>query len=96
MQNPYIARMMHKERHVRNGKVMLNLLKYDVLWVAQHWGFLGKESACDFFQYVVDLFNEEMGKKPKSSKKSLPKSEASAVAKAEAEDLAGQERKELL
>lgn len=96
MQNPYIARMMHKERHVRNGKVMLNLLKYDVLWVAQHWGFLGKESACEFFQYVVDLFNEEMGKKPKSSKKSLPKSEASAVAKAEAESLAGQERKELL
>lgn len=96
MMNPYIARMMHKERHVRNGKVMLNLLKYDVLWVAQHWGFLGKESACDFFQYVVDLFNEEMGKKSKSSKKSLPKSEASAAAKVEAESLAGQERKELL
>ena len=96
MVNPYIARMMHKERHVRNGKVMLNLLKYDVLWVAQHWGFLGKESACSFFQYVVDLFNEEMGKKSKSSKKSLPKNEASVAAKAETEDLAGQERKELL
>ena len=96
MMNPYIARMMHKERHVRNGKVMLNLLKYDVLWVAQHWGFLGKESACEFFQYVVDLFNEEAGKKPKSSKKSLPKKDEASVAKGEAEDLAGQERKELL
>lgn len=96
MVNPYIARMMHKERHVRNGKVMLNLLKYDVLWVAQHWGFLGKESACEFFRYVVELFNEEMGKKPKSSKKPLPKDEVPSVAKGEAEDLAGQERKELL
>jgi hypothetical protein len=61
--------MMHKERHMRDGKVMLNILKYDVLWVAQHWGFLGKENACEFFQYVVDLFNEEMGKKPKTKKK---------------------------
>jgi hypothetical protein len=60
---------MHKERHMRDGKVMLNILKYDVLWVAQHWGFLGKENACEFFQYVVDLFNEELGKKPKIKKK---------------------------
>ena len=96
MQNPHVARMMHKQRHLKEGKVMLNILKYDVLWVAQHWGYLGKENACSFFQYVVDLFNEEIGKKPKSSKKSLPKSEASAAAKAEAESLAGQERKELL
>lgn len=69
MTNPNIARMMHKERHMRDGKIMLNLLKYDVLWVAQHWGFLGKENACDFFQYVVGLFNEEMGNKPKLNKK---------------------------
>lgn len=96
MTNPHVLRMMHKQRHLKDGKVMLNILKYDVLWVAQHWGYLGKENACEFFQYVVDLFNEEIGKKPKSSKKSLPKSEASAVAKAEAESLAGQERKELL
>lgn len=96
MQNPHVARMMHKQRHLKDGKVMLNILKYDVLWVAQHWGYLGKENACEFFQYVVDLFNEEIGKKPKTSKKSLPKSEASAAAKAEAESLAGQERKELL
>ena len=96
MMNPHVARMMHKERHMRDGKVMLNILKYDVLWVAQHWGFLGKENACEFFQYVVDLFNEEMGKKFKSSKKSLPKNEASVAAKTETKDLAGQERKELL
>jgi len=96
MQNPHVARMMHKQRHLKDGKVMLNILKYDVLWVAQHWGYLGKENACSFFQYVVDLFNEEIGKKPKSSKKSLPKDEVPSVAKGEAEDLAGQERKELL
>lgn len=79
MVNPYIARMMHKERHVRNGKVMLNLLKYDVLWVAQHWGFLGKESACEFFQYVVDLFNEEASKKPKNKKKKEDLNESSVT-----------------
>ena len=96
MQNPRVARMMHKERHMRDGKVMLNLLKYDVLWVAQHWGYLGKENACEFFEYVVSIFNEELGKKSKSSKKSLPKKDEASVAKGEAEDLAGQERKELL
>lgn len=69
MQNPHVARMMHKQRHLKDGKVMLNILKYDVLWIAQHWGYLGKENACEFFQYVVDLFNEELGKKPKTKKK---------------------------
>lgn len=96
MQNPRVARMMLKDRHMRDGKVMLNILKYDVLWVAQHWGYLGKENACEFFEYVVRLFHEELGKKPKASKKSLPKNEVASVAKGETEDLAGLERKELL
>lgn len=96
MQNPRVQRMMNKGRHIRDGKVMLNVLKYDVLWVAQHWGYLGKENACSFFQYVVDLFNEELGKKPKASKKSLPKGDEAPVAKDESANLTGQERKELL
>lgn len=94
--NPRIARMMHKERHTRDGKVMLNILKYDVMWVVQHWGYLDAESACEFFQYVVSLFNEESKRKPKTSKKSLPKEGEASVAKGEAPELTGQERKELL
>lgn len=96
MMNPRIARMMHKERHTRDGKVMLNILKYDVMFVVQHWGYLDKESACDFFKYVVDLLSEESKRKTKSSKKSLPKEEELPVAKDESAELTGQERKELL
>ena len=96
MQNPRVQRMMNKGRHTRDGKVMLNVLKYDVLWVAQHWGYLGKENACEFFQYVVDLLSEEVGKKPKSSRKPLPKGDEAPTAKGEALNLTGQERKELL
>ena len=96
MQNPRVLRMMNSGRHMRDGKVMLNILKYDVMWVVQHWGYLGKENACEFFQYVVDLFNEELGKKPKTSKKSLPKGKTEAPAKAEDETVAGQTSEELL
>ena len=96
MMNPRIARMMHKERHTRDGKVMLNILKYDVMFVVQHWGYLDKESACEFFKYVVDLLSEESKQKQKSSKKSLPKEEGTSVAKDEPTELTGQERKELL
>ena len=89
MMNPRIARMMNKGRHTRDGKVMLNILKYDVMFVVQHWGYLDKESACEFFQYVVSLFNEESKRKPKSSKKSLPKEDEAPTAKDEALDLTG-------
>lgn len=89
MMNPRIARMMHKERHMRDGKVMLNILKYDVMWVVQHWGYLDKESACEFFQYVVSLFNEESKRKPKPSKKSLPKEDDEPTAKGETLELTG-------
>jgi len=96
MQNPRVSRMMHKERHMRDGKVMLNLLKYDVMWVVQHWGYLGKENACDFFRYIVSLFNEELGKKSKSSKKdTLPDVTGTSVAKDVGEKSAGIKEKEI-
>ena len=89
MTNQRIARMMHKERHTRDGKVMLNILKYDVMWIVQHWGYLDKESACEFFQYVVSLLSEESKRKPKSSKKSLPKEDEAPTAKGETLELTG-------
>lgn len=89
MTNQRIARMMHKERHTRDGKVMLNILKYDVMFVVQHWGYLDKESACEFFKYVVDLLTEESKRKPKASKKSLPKEDEAPTAKDEAPELTG-------
>lgn len=94
MMNPRIARMMHKERHTRDGKVMLNVLKYDVMFVVQHWGYLDKESACEFFKYVVDLLSEESKRKPKSTKKSLPKEDEPAVAKDESLELTGNLKEE--
>ena len=96
MMNPRILRMMNKGRHTRDGKVMLNILKYDVMFVVQHWGYLDKESACEFFKYVVDLLSEASKRKPKTSKKSLPKEDDAPTAKDEPTELTGQERKELL
>lgn len=96
MVNPRIQRMMHKERYCRNGKVMLNILKYDVMWVVQHWGYLDKESACEFFKFVVTLLSEDGEKRTKSSKKSLPKEEALFVAKDEVSELTGLIKEELL
>ncbi len=78
MMNPRIARMMHKERHTRNGKVMLNILKYDVMFVVQHWGYLDKESACEFFKYVTSLLEDET-KRTKSRKKKEDKTDEPSV-----------------
>ena len=67
--NPRLKKLMVKERYIRNGALMLNLLKYDVVWVAQHWGFLGKENACEFFEFVVSLFHEDKDVKATSASK---------------------------
>ena len=78
MTNQRIARMMHKERHTRNGKVMLNILKYDVMFVVQHWGYLDRESACEFFKYVTSLLEDET-KRTKSKKKKEDKTDEPSV-----------------
>lgn len=78
MMNPRIARMMHKERHTRDGKVMLNILKYDVMFVVQHWGYLDTESACEFFKYVTSLLEAET-KRTKSKKKKEDKTDEPSV-----------------
>lgn len=77
MTNQRIARMMHKERHTRDGKVMLNILKYDVMWVVQHWGYLQRKDACEFFEYVVSLFKEELGGNKENKKNSIKKKQES-------------------
>ena len=88
MNNPRLQKLMNKDRYLRSGKIQLNLLKYDILWVTQRWGFLGKENACDFFDFVSQLFHEDedVKKTLKSEKKSgSKKKEEKVVAKAEPE-----------
>lgn len=88
MGNPRLEKLMNKQRYLRSGKIQLNLLKYDILWVTQRWGFLGKENACEFFDFVSKLFHEDEDVKAtlKSTKKSgSKKTESEVVAKAEPE-----------
>lgn len=88
MTNPRLQKLMNKERYLRSGKIQLNLLKYDIMWVTQRWGFLGKENACEFFDFVSQLFHEDEDVKatPKSKKKSgSKKKETEVVAKTEVE-----------
>ena len=79
MTNQRIARMMHKERHTRDGKVMLNILKYDVMWVVQHWGYLDRASAYEFFKYVTSLLEDETKKTKSKKKKEEPIDEPSVT-----------------
>jgi len=64
---------MNRDRHIRHGKVALNLLRYDVEWVVRRWGYFDKHSTCKFFQYVVDLFKEDLGEDAKKTKTTKPK-----------------------
>jgi hypothetical protein len=57
---------------------MLNILKYDVMFVVQHWGYLDKESACEFFKYVTSLLEDET-KKAKPKKKKEDKTDEPSV-----------------
>ena len=68
-----LNRFMNKDRILRNGKVMLNLLRYDVEWVVRHWGYFDKESTCKYFEYVVSLFKEDLGEGVKKTKTTKPK-----------------------
>lgn len=84
-----LEKLMHKERYLRNGAIQLNLLKYDIIWVTSRWGFIGKESCCEFFKFVAELFQEDKDVKAalESKKKSgSKKAKDKVVAKAEFED----------
>lgn len=79
---------MHSERYMRNKKIQLNLLRYDIQWVISRWGFIGKESCCKYFEFVAKLFQEDEDVKTalKSSKKSgSKKQKEEIVAKVEPE-----------
>jgi hypothetical protein len=58
---------------MRNGKIALNLLRYDVEWAVRRWGYFDKESTCKFFEYVVSLFKEDLGEGAKKAKATKPK-----------------------
>ena len=67
---------MNKERYIRNGKVALHLLRYDIEWVVRRWGYFDTASTCEFFEFVVSLFKEELaGSKPKKQTKKEQKDE---------------------
>ena len=89
-----LEKMMRKERYLRGGAIQLNLLKYDIIWVTSRWGFLGKENACEFFDFVSKLFHEDKDVKAalESKKKSgSKKKKEEAVAKTEPEAAAKKE-----
>lgn len=67
-----LSKLMNKERYIRNGKVALHLLRYDIEWVVRRWGYFDTASTCKFFEFVVSLFKEELGEikgKKQTSKK---------------------------
>lgn len=68
-----LAKLMNKERYIRNGKVALHLLRYDIEWVVRRWGYFDTQSTCKFFQFVVSLFQEELGGAEKKAKTVKPK-----------------------
>ena len=63
-----LSRLMNRDRHIRHGKVALNLLRYDVEWVVRRWGYFDKETTCKFFEYVVSLFKEDLEAGTKKTK----------------------------
>lgn len=74
--NQALLRFMNRDRHVRHGKVALNLLRYDVEWVVRRWGYFDTASTCEFFEYVVSLFKEQLEEsKPKKQSKKEQKDE---------------------
>lgn len=68
-----LAKLMNKERYIRNGKVALHLLRYDIEWVVRRWGYFSKKETCNFFEFVVSLFKEELGEAEKKTKSVKPK-----------------------
>jgi hypothetical protein len=72
---------MNKERYIRNGKVALYLLRYDVEWVVRRWGYFDTQSTCKFFEFVVSLFKEELGETEKKTKSVKPKKSDTLPAK---------------
>lgn len=101
--NQALNRFMNRDRHVRNGKVALNLLRYDVEWVVRRWGYFDKESTCKFFEYVVSLFKEDLDEgasktKTTKSKKpnALPAEETETAANVTEPEAAGVKKEESL
>jgi hypothetical protein len=94
---------MNKSRHMRNGKIALNLLRYDVEWAVRRWGYFDKESTCKFFEYVVSLFKEDLdegAKKTKATKSkkinTLPAEEPETPANVTEPEAAGVKEEESL
>ena len=69
MSSNKLQKLMNKERYIRHGALMLNLLRYDVEWVVRRWGYFDTKSTCEYFEFVVSLFKEVLGEEPKKGKK---------------------------
>lgn len=73
MKSQALKRVMNKDRYIRNGRVALNLLRYDIEWVVRRWGYFDTESTCKYFEFVVSLFKEELGEAEKKTKSAKSK-----------------------
>jgi hypothetical protein len=91
-----------RERFVRNGKLQMNLLRPAIEQYVRRWGYYDKETTCEFFAFVLELFQEDLGlTKKKTSKQSqktssLPNEPKVEPAKSTKEVEGGSETTELL
>lgn len=75
-----LEKLMHAERYMRNGKIQLNLLRYDIQWVISRWGFIGKANVAEFFDFVAELFKEDKDVKEATKSKKAKSKKAKEVA----------------
>lgn len=60
-----------KERFMRDGKLNMVLLRPALEQFVRRWGYYDKETCCKVFEFVVELFKEDMNEgKKKSSRRS--------------------------
>ncbi|MBO5833893.1 MAG: hypothetical protein J6R22_02975 [Alphaproteobacteria bacterium] len=78
-----------REQFIRNDRLQLNLLRPAIEQYVRRWGYYDKETSCKVFEFVVELFKEDMGvgkkkqSKPASKSVSLPNEAESEPAKSE-------------
>ena len=91
-----------REQFVRDGKLQMNLLRPAIEQYVRRWGYYDKETTCEFFSFVLELFQEDLGVvKKKGSKQSqktssLPNEPKVEPAKSAEEVEGGSEITELL
>ena len=64
-------RLIVKDRYIKNGKLVPNLLRPSIAFFTRRWGYIDKETTCKFFELVVTLLKDDM--KQTESKKAQGK-----------------------